>query len=229
MCGRFTMTYPDAHMLAEELGVPEEAFAGFAPHYNIAPTQDHYIVRIKLEEREVLPARWGLINSWAEDAKGAAKQINARAEGIAKRPAFRDAFARRRCVVPADGFFEWKGRKGERQPYWIRSPDGKLLLLAGLYESWQPEPGQWQRTFTIVTTGANGPVSELHDRMPGVLDDEDADRWMLRTTPERELKDLLRPAPDDALVLTAVSQRVNKVDNDDPGVLEPAEAAARLL
>jgi putative SOS response-associated peptidase YedK len=184
---------------------------------------------MKTEERELLPAKWGLVNSWAKDASRAARAINARAETLATSPAFRDAYARRRCVVPTDGFYEWEGPKDHRQPHWIHRPDGRLVLMAGLYESWQPKPGEWQRTFTIVTTRANEMVARIHDRMPVVLDEEAAGRWMLANTPERELRQLLAPAPESALRMTAVSPRVNKVDNDDPAVLEPVAETARLL
>jgi len=230
MCGRFTLTYPDAHLLAEELGVPLESLpAAYQPRYNVAPTDDHLIVRIKNEVREALPAKWGLVNTWAKDAKGAAKQINARSETASTRPAFREAFDKRRCIVPSDGFFEWDRSGSERQPYWFHRPDGKLLFFAGLYESWPKAPGEWQRTFTILTTDANGVVAPLHDRMPVVLDEQEADRWMFATTPDRELKALLRPAEEGILTATAVSKRVNKVQNDDPEVLEPVPKTARLL
>lgn len=231
MCGRFTMTYPDAELLAEELGVPVESLPRYAPHWNIAPTDEHFIVRIKSEVREAVTAKWGLVNHWAKDAKEAAKQINARSETLAARPAFREAFEKRRCVVPADGFYEWLKDGKERRPTWFHHPGGKPLLLAGLYESWQPTPGAWQRTFTIITTRANAVVSPLHDRMPVILDDVDADRWMFASTSAKELRSLLVPAPDEALVATAVSQRVNKVANDDASLLEPVdrEGMARLL
>jgi putative SOS response-associated peptidase YedK len=225
------MTYPDAQLLAEELGVPVESLpAAYRPHYNIAPTQEHFIVRIKTETREVLPATWGLVNTWAKDGRRAAAQINARSETVDRSGAFRDAFSLRRCVVPADGFFEWDRAGAVRQPYWIHRPDGKLLLMAGLYESWQPEPGRWQRTFTILTTVPNSPVARLHDRMPAVfLDDRAADLWMFPRTPVAELKALLAPAPDDSLMLTPVSPRVNKVDNDDPSLLDPVEPPRSLI
>jgi putative SOS response-associated peptidase YedK len=231
MCGRFTMTYPDAALLSEELGVPIESLPGYRPRFNIAPTDEHFIVRIKNEVREALPARWGLVNSWAKDRKEAAKQINARAETLATRPAFREAYAKRRCVVPADGFYEWRREAdGSRTPFRFHRPGGRLVLMAGLYESWQPQPGTWERTFTIVTTRANGVVSALHDRMPVVLGENEADRWMFANTPQAELTSLLAPAPDDWLLMTAVSPRVNKVANDDPSVLEvPAPASQTLL
>lgn len=229
MCGRFTMTYPDAHLLAEELGVPVESLPHYQPHYNIAPTHEHIVVRIKNEERQALPATWGLVNTWAKDARRAAAQINARSETVDRSGAYRDAFARRRCVIPADGFFEWDRSAKVRQPYWIHRPGGKLMLFAGLHESWQPQPGVWHRTFTILTTDSNSLVAPIHDRMPVVLDERAADLWMFPSTPASELKALLRPAAAAELEMTAVSTRVNRVDNDDAALLEPVHVSPRLL
>jgi putative SOS response-associated peptidase YedK len=176
---------------------------------------------MRYEDRELLPATWGLVNSWAKDKKRAAGQINARAETIADRPAFRDAFQKRRCVVPADGFFEWTGPTGARQPLWYYRPDGGLLLFAGLYESWQPEPGQWERTFTIITTEANAIVREVHDRMPVILPEERINDWLFgRQENSEALRAMLVPAPDALLTVRHVSPRVNSAREDDPGVLE---------
>jgi putative SOS response-associated peptidase YedK len=232
MCGRFTLTYKEKQRLAEELGVNVEEIndADYRPRYNIAPTDPHWIVRMRYEEREILPAKWGLVNSWAKDAKRAAKQINARAETIASNAAFREAFTKRRCVVPADGFYEWIGAGSARQPIWFHRPDGKLILFAGLYESWPATPDNWQRTFTIITTTPNAVTSPIHDRMPVILDGDAVDDWLdPREENTDSLKALLAPAPNDMLVKLSVSQRVNSVKNDDPSCLEPAEAAQRLL
>lgn len=225
MCGRFTLSYRDREELARELGVSVDAFdeQEYRPRYNIAPTQRHWIVRTQREEREVLLARWGLVNFWATDNKRAARQINARAETVDTRPAFRDAFKRRRCVVPADGFLEWTGVQGRRLPLWFHRPDGGLLLFAGLFESWLPQPDQPETTFTIVTTGANALMAPVHDRMPVVLSDEAADEWMFSGAANLStLKDLLVPPPPDLLVAAPVSPRVNSVKNDDPACLEPS-------
>jgi len=227
MCGRFTLTYRERERLAAELGVNVEQIpeADYKPRYNIAPTDPHWIVRLRYEDRQVLPARWGLVNSWAKDAKRAAAQINARAETLARTSAFRDAFAKRRCVVPADGFFEWIGAGNARRPIWFHRADGGLILFAGLYESWQPEPGGWQRTFTIVTTEPNRVVLPIHDRMPVILADEIVDLWLdPREEDAERLGRMLGPPPDDLLVATPVSLRVNSVKNDDPACLEPADA-----
>jgi putative SOS response-associated peptidase YedK len=218
--------------LAEELGVnvEENNDADYKPRYNIAPTDPHWIVRMQYEDREILPAKWGLVNTWAKDAKRAAKQINARAETIATSSAFREAFAKRRCVVPADGFYEWTGAGSSRQPIWFHRADGKLILFAGLYESWPATPDNWQRTFTIITTTPNAVTFPIHDRMPVILSGNAVDYWLdPREEDTESLKALLTPAPDDLLVKLSVSQRVNSVKNDDPSCLEPAETAQRLL
>jgi len=222
MCGRFTLTRRDRRELAGLLGVDEKDLRDYQPHYNIAPLQDHFVIRSKYEKRELLPARWGLVNSWATSSSSAASCINAKAETIETRPSFKDAFAKRRCIVPADGFYEWRGRKDNREPLWIHPADGGLLWLAGLYESWQPEPGHWQRTFTIITTRANRLIEPFHDRMPVILDERTADDWI--NPGERDplrLKSLLVPAPDDNLVLRPASFLVNNVEHDGPELLVP--------
>ncbi|HYM16648.1 MAG TPA: SOS response-associated peptidase [Dehalococcoidia bacterium] len=230
MCGRFTLTRRDFDGLAAALGADarDEDAASYRPRYNIAPTDPHWIVREKSERRQILPARWGLVNSWAKDAKGAARQINARAESALKRPAFRDAFVERRCVVPADGFFEWIGARESRRPVWFHAPDHGLLLFAGLYESWlDPQTAAWQRTFTILTTDANDVVAPVHDRMPVIVPQDRIDDWIFVPPDGREahaatLTPILSPAPAGVLVATEVSRRVNAVANDDEACLEPA-------
>ncbi len=219
----------------------DEAVASqYRPRYNIAPTDQHWIVRTKRERRELLPATWGLVNSWAPDAKGAARQINARSESAPSRPAFREAFEKRRCIVPADGFFEWSGTKEARRANWYHASDGDLLLFAGLYESWRnPQADAYQRTFTILTTTANEIVEPVHDRMPVILPPERLDDWLHipSTDPAayaKSVRELLRPADARVLVASAVSPRVNSVANDDAACLAPADdretpAQARML
>jgi putative SOS response-associated peptidase YedK len=230
MCGRFTITRRDGNMLAAELGVAADSFVDYRPRYNVAPTQMHYVVRVKFENREVLPARWGLVNTWAKDASTAAKNINARAETVESRRAFREAFIKRRCVVPADGFFEWTGPKTARQPTWFHREDNQLLLLAGLYESWRPKPDQWETTFTILTTDANALTRQYHDRMPVILADRDADDWMDPRAPDPlALKKLLVPALEGLLIATPVSPDVNDVDNDSPDLLKTGGQMSFIL
>jgi putative SOS response-associated peptidase YedK len=223
MCGRFTITRRDGNSLAAELGVPADSFVDYRPRYNVAPSQRHFVVGIKYENREVIPATWGLVKSGSKDASMAAKCINARSETVATRSTFRDAFHKRRCVAPADGFFEWTGPKAARQPTWFHREDGRLLLFAGLYEAWQKERGAWETTFTILTTSANAVLESYHDRMPVILADRDADDWMdPRTVDPSALKRILVPAPDDLLIATPVSPDVNDANNDSPELLTPA-------
>jgi putative SOS response-associated peptidase YedK len=171
----------------------------------------------------VLPATWGIVKNGSKDASMAAGTINARAETVEKRGAFRDAFYERRCVVPADGFFEWTGPKTARQPTWFHREDRQLILFAGLYEVRQKEQGAWETTFTILTTAANALLESYHDRMPAILADRDADNWMDPRAPDPvALKRLLVPAPGDLLIATPVSPDVNDVDNDSPDLLRPA-------
>ena len=205
----------------------------YRPRYNIAPTDQHWILRSKREQRQLLPAKWGLVNSWQTDAKSAFKQINARSESAPSRPAFRDAYVHRRCAVPADGFFEWMGTKEARRPIWFHPPHDDLLLFAGLYESWHdPTSDVWQRTFTILTTDANEIVAPIHDRMPVILPPERVEEWLYvpPREPEQEsyakiMRGVLVAAAADVLIATEVSRRVNSVKNDDSECLAPANDA----
>jgi putative SOS response-associated peptidase YedK len=160
------------------------------------------------------------VNFWMTDRKQAFKNINARAETVQKLPSFREAFAQRRCVVPADGFFEWTGPKTSRQPIWFHRPDRGLLLFAGLYESWRPSPTEKERTFTIITTEANSTVAPVHNRMPVILPAEAVDEWLYPRASPTALLAQLRPAADDLLAAIPVSTRINSVKNDDPDCLQ---------
>ena len=221
MCGRFTITRRDGAALAAELGVTSDSLADYRPRYNIAPTQPYFIVRLEYENRKAEAARWGLVNRSAKDASQAARFINARAESLEVRSAFREAFRKRRCVIPADGFFEWTGPKTARRPIWFHRGDSGLLLFAGLYEAWQKEPGIWETTFTIITTAANATMAPYHDRMPVILPDARADDWMTPLCPDAmALKPMLAPAPDDLLLTTPVSPRLNNPKFDSPELLE---------
>jgi putative SOS response-associated peptidase YedK len=227
MCGRFTLSYREARILATELGVRVESLTEYRPRYNIAPTDSHWIVRNHYEDREVLQAKWGLVNFWVTDRKQAFKNVNARAETIQTLPTFREAFEERRCVVPADGFVEWTGEKDARQPIWYHRPDGRLIYFAGLYESWRPAPGEKERTFTIITTTPNSLIEPIHNRMAVILEDEIIDDWLYVRQSSASVIALLRPARDDLLAATPVSSRVNSVKNDDPECLAPATQEMR--
>jgi putative SOS response-associated peptidase YedK len=226
MCGRFTLTVHQFGEVVAALGaeIDPELLAYYRPRYNIAPGDSHWILRAKDQRRVFLPADWGLINHWSKDASAAFKQINARAETLAQRPAYRDAFASRRCVLPADGFYEWRGPKGQREPLWFHAPDRSLILMAGLYENWtDPDTGELRRTFTIVTTDANELVRPIHDRMPALIAPDRIDEWLSGSDPSS----LLAPAAAKALRFDPASPRVNSAKNDDPGLLDPDDPLAR--
>ena len=223
MCGRATMTLA-AEDLAAQLGLPLDALpADYQPRYNIAPTQDSLILREHHEQLDLMVSKWGLVNSWEKDAKNAGKHINARAESLATNRAFREAFSHHRCIVPVDGFYEWSGDRKARQPFWFHRPGGEILRLAGLYEWWQPRPGEWQSTFSIVTTGANGVIGRIHDRMPVILSEEAAGAWIFEGEKEpARLLSLLVPAPDALLVPRAVLPGVNSANAEGAGLLDEA-------
>ncbi len=220
MCGRFTLTVQRLASVAEQLQAifDAEFEQQYQPRYNIAPGAPHWMMRQEEDQRRLLPAAWGLINHFAADARAAFRQINARSETVAKRPAYREAFKKRRCVVPADGFYEWTGPRRAREPLWFHPPAGGLLLFAGLYEGWiNPETGELLRTFTVITTAANDVVRPIHDRMPAILEPGQVQPWLLGDDPHAQL----RPAANDKLALRAASPRVNSAANDDVALLDP--------
>ncbi len=223
MCGRFVLT-----ATPEELAALFGYLDGedFPPRYNIAPTQPIAIVRMMHHARRFALVRWGLIPAWVTDPKKFTLLINARAEGILDKPAFRNAMRYRRCLVPSSGFYEWRRMPGSnsgktRQPFWLRPRDGRPVAFAGLWETWSDRAtGGEIDSATIVTTDANATVAPIHDRMPVVVAADDFERWL--TGEPGEASALLRPAPDDLFEAIPISQRVNSADNDDPGLLEPA-------
>jgi putative SOS response-associated peptidase YedK len=215
------MTWRDKTELATMLGIPEREIGDYTPRFNIAPTQPYFVLKTTYESREAISATWGLVNSWAIDASRAYKCINAKAETVDNLPSYREAFKRRRCIVPADGFYEWRGSKKMREPLWIHPADEGLILFAGLFEAWKVQPGEWQTTFTIITTAANRLLEPIHNRMPVILDEAGAADWMnSRESDPFSLKRLLVPAPEDLLVVRPASPMVNNVKNEGPELLE---------
>jgi putative SOS response-associated peptidase YedK len=213
MCGRFTLTNADVRALVKELCAELDRARPppDRPRWNVAPSDLHLLVRLEQGRRLLLPARFG----WA--GRRGAPLLNARAETAAHLPTFRGAWRIGRCLVPADGFYEWMGPARARRPHWYHRPDGALLLLAGLCRE---EPGGL--SFAILTTAANAVVRPAHDRMPALLSREAAERWLAEAEPGP-----LLPAPDDWLLATEVSPRVNAVANDDPACLEPPPPPAQ--
>lgn len=228
MCGRYTLTHTVA-----ELGriFDFEERPNLPPRYNIAPTQPVTAVRRRDGGRELALLRWGLVPFWAETPDGP-PLINARAESVTAKPSFRHAMRARRCLLPADGFYEWEKRAGgAKQPYRIVRPDRGVFAFAGLWESWKPGDGSGGplETATIVTTSANASLAFLHDRMPVVLDPSDWDAWLDPRIPPEDVAALLRPCPDDRLEAYPVDRRVNNVRNDDEGCIAPLGEPPRLL
>lgn len=233
MCGRMTMrTDPSdvGRIFDAEVRSPD-AFADLGPRYNVAPTQPIAVVLQRDEGRFLELHRWGLVPTWAKSVAVGSRMINARAETLATSSAFRNSFLRRRCVIPADGFYEWRrsGPSGRtKEPFLIHAPDDRPLAFAGLWAPWKdPNSGEWVLSAAVVTTQANETVGELHDRMPVILA---PDAWRTWADPEVRdealLADLLKPAPDDLLELVPASPLVNNANNEGPELLVPPPARA---
>jgi len=218
MCGRFTLTTPSA-VLAEAFGLPE--LPNLTPRYNIAPTQLFSVVRESESRRAMVGLRWGLIPSWAKDPAIGKTLINARGETAASKPSFRAAFRQRRCLVPADGFYEWKRSGKVKQPFYIRRLDGAPFAIAGLWERWRPGEGQALETFALITTAANSVLKPIHDRMPVILEASDYELWLDPGMHDAErLQALIRPAADRGIEAYPVSTRVNNPRNEGTALIE---------
>jgi putative SOS response-associated peptidase YedK len=235
MCGRFVqVSSPD--LLVERFGVDEVATPRHEPSYNVAPRATVYAVRDRVVEdtrrRYLSELRWGLVPSWAKDPRSGDRMINARAESLADKPAYQRAFQKHRCLVPADGFYEWQPRGRRKQPMFIHRRDGEPMAFAGLSAAWRDanDPdGEWLRTCAIVTTNANGTLAPLHNRMPVVLEARDWQRWLDPAVEDDDaLGSMLVPAADDLLVAYPVGTAVNSADNDGPELVERVELEATL-
>lgn len=218
MCGRYThyFTWRELYELYRLITPvdPRQAEA----RYNAAPTQELPVVIAGAEGRELRMMRWGLIPFWSKDGGQPYSTINARAEGLMTRPVFREPFRRRRCLVPASGFYEWRREGKYRQPYYITLPDG-AMTFAGVWDRWRGPEGLLC-SFAIVTTAAAAAISHLHDRMPAILAAEDWDAWLDAETPLPVLEDMLRPWRGE-LAICAVSRAVNSPAMDEPRLIEP--------
>lgn len=219
MCGRYTLI--EVNGLQRRFAL-EEALPDTPARYNIAPTQTLPVV-VRHSPNHLEWMRWGLVPFWAKEPGIGSRMINARAETVAEKPAFRRAFRSRRCLVPASGFYEWKRAAHGKTPYYIHLPDAPLFAFAGLYETWRDPQGAEMQTYTIITTAANDLMAPLHDRMPVILHAEDEDRWLDPDATEPEqLLPLLRPYPANAMVAYPVAPAVNSPRNDTATLLEPA-------
>ena len=215
MCGRYASSRrPDD--LASWFEVEEPPEEVLPPSWNVAPTDPVYAV-VQRETRQLRVLRWGLVPSWSKDAKGAARMINARAESVREKPAFRKAFATRRCLVPADGYYEWKNLGTEKQPWFLSTPDP--LAMAGLYEHWKTPEGEWLSTCTVITTSAPDDLGEIHDRTPLLVPREHWATWLDPSLPDPG--DLLIPGVPGVLDAWEVGKAVGNVRNNGPELVEP--------
>lgn len=221
MCGRYTLSVSPETL---QTSVNIDVSLNLQPRYNIAPTQMAPVVRHCNGKRKMEMLRWGLIPPWSKDQSASIKLINARGETISQKPSFREAYKRRRCLIPADGFYEWRREGDVKQPYRIGFAGGPPFLFAGLWDIWtapenNEDAGSVIETFTIVTTTANRKIAPIHHRMPVIVDPKNYELW-LTGRPEKAAK-LIFVVPEDDLVFYRVSMRVNKVSNDDEGCVKP--------
>jgi len=229
MCGRYGRRGDKQRiaewMQAHDIGVFDDSY--FAPSFNVAPQSLQPIVRLDAEtgRRELTIMRWGLVPFWAKDAKIAYSTINAKAETVSTSPTFREALKRRRCLVPADLFYEWKKVDAKtKQPYAIALKDGDLFAFAGLWEAWKDKAtGETKETYTVITTDPNEMMEPLHNRMPVILALNDYERWMAPADPAQLPVDLLRPYPAEKMTAWKVSATVGNVRNNEPSLTERIE------
>ena len=226
MCGRYSLTVtPDE--LYRLFGIDDKL--NLQPRFNVAPTQAAPVVRKTGGKKNMDMLRWGLIPPWSKDASIASKLINARGETVAEKPSFRSAYESRRCLVPVDGFYEWRTEGGKKQPFRIGFREGKPFAFAGLWESWTvPEgledTGDTVETFTIVTTNANPKLVPIHHRMPVIVDPTDYELWLEGGSDEANA--VIKPFSQDDMAFYRVSTRVNNVRNDDEACVEPLKKAS---
>lgn len=222
MCGRFSIT-GDLDFYAEYFGVDEVLAEPLDTSWNVAPTDPVYVVAERDGNRQLGSMRWGLVPHWAKNTRSI--HINARSETVATTPAFRDSFARKRCLIPADGFYEWEAPDKGRTPHWVYRADGHPMVFAGIWASRQdPETGEWQRTCSIITKDAEGVISSIHDRMPVSLVPDVWDSWLDRDLQDPEAAvSLLQTIEPDSIMEHVVSRKVNSVKNDTPDLHDKVE------
>ncbi len=226
MCGRYAITQPPEAM-RRLFAYGEQP--NFPARYNIAPTQPVPVVRLDNGARQFMLMRWGFLPGWVKDPRDFPLVINIRGESAREKPSFRAAFARRRCLMPADGFYEWHrsgtGRQGESRAYLFRRPDRGLFAFAALWETWHSPDGSEIDTVALVNGPANGLMAAIHDRCPVILDPRDHDAWLDPSATADEAATLLKPPPDDLLEMVPIGNAVNKVANDRAEIQEPLDHA----
>ncbi len=225
MCGRYAAA-KDAAELAGWFRAEQMPVSELTPRYNLAPTAEAYIVVDEDGARVIETARWGLIPAWSKDATRASRMINARVETVAEKPAYRAAFRRRRCLVPADGYYEWQagvGARAPKQPFYIHRTDGRPLAMAGLFEDWQGPHGP-VRSFTVLTRDAVGSLGRIHDRMPVMVEEDSWEGWLDPASTHESVASILEKAlrsGEDQLEAYPVSTQVNKATNEGPELRAP--------
>ena len=221
VCGRFVQVFSRTIL---QLLYGLEFSGEIAPRYNLAPSQHALVLRLNSRNgtREIARLKWGLVPAWVRDERSANKPINARAETVEQKPFFREAFRRRRALIPVSGYYEWKKEHGKKQPYLIGRKDEHPFSLAGLWER-REQDGKVQETFTILTTAAAGLMTQIHERMPLIVSAESYDQWLDRNTPAAELQALLGPFSATELVVHPVSTIVNNPVNDTPQCIQPVQ------
>src|SRR5699024_77800 len=224
MCGRYTL-FEEKEDLEEHFDATMEGVEEYGPNYNVSPTHRMPVAGANEDgERTLRRFRWGLLPFWAEDKNVSYSMINARAESVDQKKSYKRSFRRHRCLIPASGFYEWKGKKGHKTPYFIYPTHEDLFAFAGIYHVWESPEGQKVPTYSIITTEANEAMSELHDRMPAMLLKEEFEEWLDPTNADTAgLKELLRPFPDDAIGFYEVSKAVNKGSNKSEELVEGAQ------
>jgi putative SOS response-associated peptidase YedK len=222
MCGRVIQSgSPLEYAIVDGLDVRDSRLSNYPRRWNGAPSQEFLVIREnhKTGQRSLDLLKWGLIPYWCHDPKGGRKPINAKAETVARLPTFRDAYRKRRCILPVDGFYEWRAANGGKQPYAIAMNDGAPFGIAGIWENWQePASGEWIRTFAVITVPSNELVAKIHDRMPAILEPEDCVRWLGM---EPDPHDVLISFPAERMRMWPISKRINSPQNDDPSLLDP--------
>ena len=223
VCGRITQDLNLKTLFAMYRLAPGTPAPNLAPRYNGCPTQDFAAVRRNGEGPAVTKLRWGLVPGWAKDLKVGARMINARSETVHEKPAFRMAFRFRRCVIPVNGWFEWRREGGEKQPYWIRPRNSEMFSLAGLWERWEKGEDPVE-TFTVLTTAASPALADIHHRQPVIVEGGDVDEWLDPASPADRLLGMARGACEGPFDRWAVSRAVNNVRNDGPELAQCIEA-----
>jgi len=219
MCGRFDLHLPK-ELLEEIFGI--SITRDIRPRYNIAPTQEIAVIRTNPDRiRQLDLLRWGLIPPWAKDPAIGSRMINARSETVHEKPAFRTAFKHRRCVIPANGFYEWQEVGGKKKPLYVKMKDDNPMIFAGLWDHWKPEEGEVIESCSILTTSTNALIKPLHDRMPVILDINDLDLWLdPHITESEQLKSLFKPYTPEKMEMYPVSDIVNSPKNDSASCIE---------